>query len=149
MTKKLYLIVIITQTLLVVGLLMWGLSRSGVGVYEIKPPDKVEIPECKFGMCPGYDQVEVDGNIETVETLLYIPVAMTKGAAKFWIIQDGKITYQSPGLAQLGVEEKESGNGFVISYWSDYSDLLNPIRSEANFEYRDGAYVQVSGDPLE
>ena len=111
-----------------------------------------ELLECDLGRCPEITSTEVDGSYETRETLVYVPIGMTKGAGRFLIIQNGKLLFDTPAFANLDIEIPESGddpnNGFTLTWWKSWEDLKNPVQGEAEFEYQDGGLKQVNGDSL-
>ncbi len=110
--------------------------------------DRRELLECFLGRCPEYISMEVDGNPDSWESVVIIPIGMTKGAGKVWIIREGKVIFETAALAQIGIKENESGNGFTISYWKDWADLKNPVVASAEYKYQDEKFVLVGGEEL-
>ena len=110
--------------------------------------DRRELPECFLGRCPQYFSMEVDGDPNTFESIVVIPISMTKGAGKVWIIREGKVIFETAALAQIGIKENEGGNGFTISYWKDWSDIKNPVVASAEYKYQDEKFVLVGGEQL-
>jgi len=108
--------------------------------------DRHELPECFLGRCPEYFSMEVDGNPNTYESVVVIPIGMTKAAGKVWIIGEGKVIFETAALAQINIKENESGNGFTISYLKDWSDFKNLVFANAEYRYQDGKFVLVGGE---
>src|SRR3989344_5113420 len=79
---------------------------------------ELKLPECAYGKCPIYFSMDVDGD-HLSESVVVIPTAMTQGAGKVWIIDEGKVIFDSGEMAGIWVEEIEGGNGFILSYMSD------------------------------
>lgn len=108
--------------------------------------------ECVAWRCPEFESVEIDGDYDTRETLVYIPIGLTKEAGRFLFIQKGKLIFDTPALANLNIDIPESGdypnNRIVFTYWDSWEDLKNPVRAEAEFKFKDGNFVQIKGHPM-
>lgn len=109
--------------------------------------------ECVAWRCPASSSIEVDGNYETYETLVYIPISLTKGAGRFVILRKREVIFETPALAALDIqipEDKEDqvNDTFTLTYWESWENLENPVKSEAVFRFQDGRFQQISGDPL-
>lgn len=100
-----------------------------------------KLPECILGLCPVYQSVSVDGDDSDSESLVVVPTAMTKGAGKLWIIDQGKLVFESKEYAQIDVEGSENGNGFILKYAikPDYYTQNQKIR----YEYKNREYKAV------
>ena len=100
-----------------------------------------ELPECFLGRCPEYFSMDVDGD-DLSESLVIIPTVMTQGAGKLWVIDEGRVIFESDEKMRIGVkqspEEVEVGNGFTLLYTEEVnsSDL-----TEVKYVYEDGQFI--------
>lgn len=101
-----------------------------------------KLPECSLGRCPEYFIMEVDGNPDSTESVAIIPIGMTKGAGKVWIIRDGEVIYETSALAQIRVKENDTGNGFTLSYWKEWTNLDSPTIATVEYTYENGAFKE-------
>lgn len=99
-----------------------------------------KLPECFLGRCPEYFSMDVDGD-DLSESLVIIPVAMTQGAGKLWVIDEGKVVFESEEKMRIGVkqspEEVEVGNGFTLLYAEEVNS--NDL-TEVKYVYEDGQF---------
>ena len=97
-----------------------------------------KLPECFLGRCPEYFSMDVDGD-DLSESLVIIPTVMTQGAGKLWVIDEGRVIFESDEKMRIWVkqspEEVEVGNGFTLLYAEEVnsSDL-----TEVKYVYEDG-----------
>jgi len=99
-----------------------------------------KLPECFLGRCPEYFSMDVDGD-DLSESLVIIPTAMTQGAGKLWVIDEGKVVFESDERMGIGVkqspEEVEAGNGFTLLYAEGINS--NDL-TEVKYVYKDGQF---------
>lgn len=101
---------------------------------------KQEIPECFLGRCPEYFSMDVDGD-DLPESLVIIPTAMTQGAGKLWVIDEGEVIFETYEMMGIGVEQSpedaEAGNRFTLFYAEEINS--NDL-TEVNYVYQDGQF---------
>ena len=98
--------------------------------------EKQKLPQCDSGKCPTYFSWDVDGDTIS-ESLVIIPTAMTQGAGKIWIIDDGELVFDSGEYMGIWAEEVEDGNGFILIY----KDEVNTSESKkARYIYKNGEF---------
>lgn len=108
-------------------------------------------PMCSYFGCPEYHGFDTDGDGD-LESVVEIPIAMTKGAGTIWIIDNGKIVFKHEGGANIGYKvpcyygERQDDNicnGIFISYTSEYDKLgLNPsVWATEEWRYENGEYI--------
>jgi len=114
---------------------------SLLDTYQIDTPRK--LPECYAGRCPEYFSMDVDGD-DLSESLAIIPTAMTQGAGKLWIIDNGKVIFETPEIMRIGVrqspEEAEAGNRFSLFHAKEVNS--NNL-TEIKYLYQDGQFKVV------
>lgn len=99
-----------------------------------------ELAECFAGRCPEYFSMDVDGD-GLAESVVVIPTAMTQGAGKVRIIDEGKIVFETPEMMRVWVKQSskdaEVGNKFTLLYAkkANSNDL-----TEINYVYQDGQF---------
>lgn len=100
-----------------------------------------KLPECILGLCPTYQSMSVDDDDSDSESLIIIPTAMTKGVGKLWVIDQGKLVFESKEYAQIGVEASKNGNGFILKYAiePDYYTQNQQVR----YLYNSGEYKAI------
>ena len=107
---------------------------------EIPVIKNQKIPECFLGRCPEYSSMDVDGD-DLSESLIIIPTAMTQGTGKLWVIDEGKVVFESDEMMRIGVrqtvEQREVGNGFILLYATEVNSTEG---SEIKFVYQDGQF---------
>ena len=114
--------------------IMRDLSKMEIEAFK----DQQKLPECDVGRCPQFFSMDVDKD-GLPETAAIIPVGMTKGAGKLWIIKNGKLIFDTSVLAEIWIKEVSDGNGFILSYAPDttYPEKTKEIR----YFYKDGKFV--------
>ena len=85
----------------------------------ISQSDTQDFPSCNSGRCPEYKSMDTDGDL-LPESVVYIPIAMTKGAATVWIIDDNKVVFKSGGGAMLSYKQNDDIPGITVSYVSEF-----------------------------
>lgn len=95
------------------------------------------VPECFLGHCPQYFTWDVNGDSQMSDSIVVIPTAMTKGAGKVWVIDKGRLVFDSGELMDVWVEEPEDHQGFYLLY---KTDINNPVSHKVKFTYRDGVF---------
>lgn len=148
--------------------LMWGKSKLLIclGIFALglvlgvligskttvvsSPPSSLAttndiIPECLLGLCPEYISMDVDED-DLAESVVIIPTAMTQGAGKVWIIDDGKKVFDSGEFMRINVfqkpEQSQKGSGFTLLYGTEINSSDNA--KEVTFEYLDGSFRQIN-----
>lgn len=88
------------------------------------------MPECFMGRCPEYVSMDVDGD-DLSESIVIIPTAMTQGAGKVWIIDEGRVVFESEEMMRIDVtqtrEQQEQGNGFTLRYGTEVNSTESII----------------------
>lgn len=107
--------------------------------YKALPSSKQQLPECFAGKCPQYFSWDVTGD-QLAESVVVIPTAMTKGAAKVWVINKGKVVFDSSELMDAWVEESKEVTGFYLLY---KTNIDNPISHRDKYIYREDHFMQV------
>lgn len=105
--------------------------------YKALSSKKQELPECFAGKCPQYFSWDVNGD-QLAESIVVIPTAMTKGAAKVWVIDKGKVVFDSDELMDAWVEETKDQQGFYLLYKTDTN---NPVSHKVKYIYKDGKFI--------
>jgi hypothetical protein len=127
-------------------------SKSNTAATDISIKDKTGevkneqyIPECEFGLCPKYESYDTDGD-SLSESIVLVPTAMTKGAGKVIIIEQGKIVFDSGEAAQMSYELPKEGSGIIISYAKEYDETALKVKTwvKDKYIYKEGKYVLVS-----
>lgn len=106
--------------------------------YKALPSIQQELPECFAGKCPHYFTWDVNGDNQMSDSIVVIPTAMTKGAGKVWVIDKGKVVFDSGELMDAWVEEPEDHQGFYLLY---KTDIHNPVSHKVKYIYKDGKFV--------
>jgi len=148
----LLLLIIFISTL---GIYQMGLSHGKTSVvFEAtredvkKYCDLVEddstqkLPVCNYGHCPEFRAMDTDDDFR-IETVVLQPIAMTKGAADVWIIDNDEIVFRHGGGAMLSYKQNEDMPGITISYVKEFDETgLNPKTWESEkWLYLDNEYV--------
>lgn len=100
--------------------------------------NKQQLPECFAGKCPHYFTWDVNGDSQMSDSVVVIPTAMTKGAGKVWVIDKGKVVFDSGELMDVWVEEPEDHEGFYLLY---KTNINNPISHKVKYIYKDGKFI--------
>lgn len=104
-------------------------------------------PTCNFGQCPTYKSGDTDGDGDS-ESLVVVPVSMTKGGGEVWIIDEGKVVFKSDGQANIsvkapGYEVVNNEGGFIITYTKEYdgTGLRPKTWATEEWKYEKGNYM--------
>ncbi len=101
---------------------------------------KQELPECFLRRCPEYFSMDVDGD-DLSESLVIIPTAMTQGAGKLWVIDEGKVIFESDEMMKIWVkqspEDAEAGDKFSLFYAEEPNS--NDL-TEVKYIYQNGQF---------
>lgn len=103
-----------------------------------------KLPECILGLCPVYQSVSVDGDDNDSESLVIIPTAMTKGTGKLWIIDQGKLVFESKEYAQISIDGSKDGNGFTLKYAVEPDYYTQ--NQQTKYVYQDGEYKVIQNE---
>lgn len=104
-------------------------------------PSKIqEIPECNFGRCPEYVSLDTDNDGQS-ESVAIIPTAMTKGAGRAIVIDDGKIVFKTGEYAGIGVKTTSKPGELIIEYSKDFNRTGPDLMDQLKFIYKDGQYI--------
>lgn len=106
--------------------------------YKALPSSQKELPECFAGKCPHYFTWDVNGDNQMSDSVVVIPTAMTKGAAKVWVIDKGKVIFDSGELMDAWVEEPEDGKGFYLLY---KTYVGQPNSERVKYIYKDNKFI--------
>jgi len=143
MTKSKIYKILIYVILLVAGFtggffLGKGIDTSPVLKVDIK--DKQKLPECFAGRCPESFSMDVDSDDED-ETATIIPTAMTQGAGKIWIVDNGELVFESEEAMRITIEqtdEQMADGGFRI--WGA-TEVNSNDKDYTDYLYKDGQFI--------
>jgi hypothetical protein len=134
--------ILIYLAFLVLGLIIGYFSRKPITIAPVKEKEvvKQELPKCFLGRCPEYFSMDVDGD-DLAESLVIIPTAMTQGAGKLWVIDEGKVIFETNEMMRIWVkqspEDAEAGNRFTLLYAKEVNS--NDL-TEVKYVYQDGQF---------
>ena len=135
---------VISIVLILLGFLIEFASKktNSITYVQEKPEISPYIPECFAGLCPTYKSEETDGD-GLAESVVEVPTAMTKGAGKILIIDDGKLVFDSGEAPGISYEVPEDIAGINISFAKEYDETGINVKTWATEEYRyeNGKYV--------
>ena len=136
MKNKRQLLIILTSIFL--GIIITLLAEH-FGQHNPLPQSSKNIPASPAS--PVYYDFTVDKDTHnTDESEIIVPTAMTDGAGKLLIVKKGKIIFESPELAEIGIKASDDGDGFILEYETE-RDLL-PVEYEARYRYKEGKFVE-------
>lgn len=130
---------------LIIGFLCFSLLSFWVGLRIASNAKQIEAviqdyPECRFGICPSYFSMDVDGD-HLSESVVVQPTAMTQGAGKVMIIKNGKKIFETEEMAQIWVKAVDDGNGFILQYSSPRDENMNVAKYEKRYTFSNGQFI--------
>lgn len=112
-------------------------------ITEPTPQVIEDYPECIAGLCPEYFSMDVDED-DQAESLIIIPTAMTQGAGKIWIIDEGKKIFESDEHMRIHAiqtrEQIDASNGFTLSYGTKINSSEDGVA--ITYKYINGTFIQ-------
>jgi len=137
--------ILIYAILLIFGFIVgYSQKNKKLVIVQEKKVVEQELPECFSGQCPSYYSMNVDGE-SNQESAVIIPTAMSQGLGKVWIIDEGKLIFDSGEKMRIGItqtnEQKDLGTGFILRYATEFNS--NEGVSE-EYLYQDGHFVIVN-----
>lgn len=97
-------------------------------------------PECFSGLCPEYFSMDVDGDGYS-ESAIVIPTAMTQGAGKVWIVDNGKVVFDSGEKMRIGINQNkkqiDEGSGFTLWYGTEVNSTKGV---KVGYIYKNGQF---------
>lgn len=144
--KKELLLLFVGLILLVIGffggffthMLMLPAQEEISNPYKTLSSNQQEFPECFAGKCPHYFTWDVNGDSQMSDSIVVIPTAMTKGAGKVWVIDKGKVVFDSGELMDAWIEEPEDHQGFYLLY---KTDIHNPVSHKVKYIYKENKFI--------
>lgn len=98
-------------------------------------------PECVAYLCPTFTSATLtDTNLE--DTVIKIPTAMTQGAGKIVIVENGKKIFDSGEMPGIGFEQISEGNGFILKYSSSLDENFKRKNYEIKYIWKDGHFIK-------
>lgn len=98
-------------------------------------------PECIAYLCPTFTSTTLtDTNFE--DTVIKIPTAMTQGAGKIVIVENGKKIFDSGEMPGIGFEQLAEGNGFILKYSSSLDENFKRENYEIKYIWKDGHFIK-------
>lgn len=106
-----------------------------------QPTTNNNFPECRYGICPTYFSMDVDGD-QLSESVVIQPTAMTQGAGKVLVIKNGNKIFESEELPGIWIKPAKTNNGFIITHSKKYNDDKETTKQEQYFKFENGTFSE-------
>jgi len=104
-----------------------------------------DYPECIADRCPKFIQVDAIPTNKSPETAVIIPLTMTQGFGKLVLVEaGGKKIFESGGHPNIGIENVNDGNGFIMKYSSALDENMNRKDYKIRYIWKNRKFVETN-----